>query len=256
MPIYDKFASIYQRGPYTQFSQKLAESVLPEYLISLGFVPGKILDVACGEGSFAVEMAKQGYQVTGIDQSQSMIDLAALRAGQADVEVNFQVEDMRELSYTTNFDLVTCLFDSMNYLLTIKDLNAAILGAFNALKLGGLYIFDMNTIYGLAVDWMRAQTYIQNQTDNFIEIHQQEFDYENSIATMRITIFQKQGELWERIEETHHERGYPIADVRFLLEQAGFEVVAIYGSLSKQTEPQTTSPRAWFVARKPVQDHL
>ena len=67
MPLYDQFAIVYQRGPYLQFSKGLAESVLPEYLDDLGIKGKELLDVACGEGSFAVTMAKGGYQVTGID---------------------------------------------------------------------------------------------------------------------------------------------------------------------------------------------
>lgn len=252
MPIYDRFAPIYQRGPYVRFSQSLAESVLPEYLESLGFKPLDILDVACGEGSFAVAMAKLGYRVTGVDQSQRMIDLANKRAAESGAEIRLSVEDMRDLLFDAEFDLVTCFFDSLNYLLTIRDLQDAFKGAYRALKPGGLYIFDINTIYGLAVDWMRERTYIQNEADDFIEVHRHEFDYENLVATVDITIFQRQGDLWERIDETHRERGYPIADLQFLLRETGFDIVDCYGSLSKRTEIQTTSPRAFFIVKKPA----
>ncbi len=251
MTIYNRFASIYQRGPYVRFSQNLAESVLLEYLESLGFHPTRLLDVACGEGSFAVAMAKQGFQVTGIDQSQRMIDLACVRAREAEAAVDFFVADMRDLPYKNDFDLITCFFDSMNYLLTIRDLQEAIQCAFDALKPGGLYIYDMNTIYGLAVDWMREKTYIQNEADDFIEIHRQEFDYENLVATMEITIFKQKGDLWERIDETHRERGYPIADLQFLMQEAGFEIVDMFGSLSKRSSITVISPRVWIAARKP-----
>jgi len=157
---------------------------------------------------------------------------------------------MRSLEFKKEFDLVTCVFDSLNYLLTIKDLQSAFQCAYKALRPGGFYIFDMNTIYGLAVDWMREETYIQNETDDFIEIHRQAFDYENQIASMQITVFKQKGDLWERFEETHLERGYPIADLQFLLHETGFNISGMYGSLSKRTDVQTTSPRVWFVARK------
>jgi SAM-dependent methyltransferase len=252
MPIYDQFASIYQRGPYVRFSQNLAESVLPEYLESIGYQPANLLDVACGEGSFAVGMAKLGYEVTGIDQSQQMIELACERAKDESVKGKFLVEDMRLLPFKEDFDLVTCFFDSMNYLLTVRDLQEAMQCAFKALRPGGVYIFDMNTIYGLAVDWMRELTYIQNEAEDFIEIHRQAFDFENLVATMQITIFKQRGDLWERIDETHQERGYPITDLQFLLNQTGFEIIGMYGNLHKRTDIQTTSPRVWFAARKPV----
>jgi SAM-dependent methyltransferase len=251
MPLYDQFAAIYQRGPYIRFSQGLAETILPEYLEELGCQPRSLLDVACGEGSLAVAMAERGIRVTGVDQSAQMIDLAKDRAKAAKVKADFKVEDMRSLAFENEFDLVTCFFDSLNYLLTVADLQDAFAGAFRALRPGGFYIFDMNTVYGLAVDWMRQQTYIQNETDDFIEIHRQDFDYENLISSMVVTVFQKKGKLWERFEEVHQERGYPIADIQFLLTNLGFEIVGMYGSLGKRSSVQTTSARVWFAARKP-----
>ena len=250
MPIYDRFAPIYQRGPYLRFAQVLAETVLPDYLTYLDIHPEDVLDVACGEGSFAVEFAKRGYQVTGIDQSQRMVQLAQTRAHTENVEVKFLVEDMRSLSFEAEFDLVTCWFDSLNYMLTVKDLHEAFKNAYDALRPGGFYLFDMNTVYGLAVSWMTEQTYIHNEADDFIEIHRQEFDYENLVATMHITIFEQVDGSWERIDESHHERGYPIADIQFLLNQIGFEITGMYANLSKRTEVQINSPRVWFITRK------
>ena len=252
MAIYDGFAPIYQRGQYLRFSQLLAESVLPEYLAEMGIEARDLLDIACGEGSFAVEMSKMGYQVTGIDQSHQMIDLARKRNNTENATVDFQVEDMRSFAFYESFDLVTCFFDSLNYMLTIKDLQEVFENTYQALRPGGYFIFDMNTIYGLAVDWMREETYIQNEADDFIEIHRQSYDYENQIATMLITIFVQRRRLWKRIEETHRERGYPIADIQFLLNETGFEIAGMYGSLKNRSEVQITSPRVWFTARKPV----
>ncbi|MDY6847422.1 MAG: class I SAM-dependent methyltransferase [Chloroflexota bacterium] len=251
MTIYDQFASAYQRGPYLRFSQLLVESVLPDYLSEIGVTPSHLLDMACGEGSLAVGMAKLGYQVTGIDQSQRMIALAKERANKENLDVSFFVEDMRSLSYQEEFSLVTCFFDSLNYLLTIRDLQEAFKGAYRALRPGGFFIFDMNTIYGLAVDWMQQETYIQNEAQDFIEIHRQSYDYENQIATMAVTVFSQQGTSWERMDETHRERGYPIADIQFLLNEAGFVIAGMYGNLKNRTEVQRTSPRVWFTARKP-----
>ncbi len=122
-----------------------------------------------------------------------MIALAKDRAKSAKLKADFMVEDMRSLPFEGEFDLVTCFFDSLNYMLSVADLQDAFVGAYRALRPGGFYIFDMNTIYGLAVDWMRQETYIQNETEDFIEIHRQEFDYENSIASMYVTVFRKRG---------------------------------------------------------------
>jgi SAM-dependent methyltransferase len=250
MGLYEKFAAIYQRGPYLRFSQNLAESVFPQYLAELNIHPSTLLDVACGEGSFAIAMAKLGCQVTGVDQSQQMIDLARHQARQEGENIRFLVGDMCLMDFKDEFDLVTCFFDSLNYLLTIKELHQTFQNVYQGLKPGGYFIFDMNTIYGLAVEWMRQESYIQNQTEDFIEFHKHSFDYENLIATVEITVFAKQGSLWEQFIEIHRERGYPIADLEFLLKQAGFEILGVNGHLSKHSELFNTSPRVWFTARK------
>jgi len=251
MTIYNHFATFYQQGDYLRFSERLVESVLPLYLGEMAIEPVDILDVACGEGSFAVGMSKLGYKMTGIDQSQRMIELAQARAKKESAQVNFLVEDMRSLSFNEAFDLVTCFFDSMNYLLTVNDLQETLQGVYNALRPGGTFIFDMNTIYGLAVVWMQEETYVQKDSDDFIEIHRQSFDYENEIATMLITVFKRKRRLWERIDEVHQERGYPLADIQLLLLKNGFEIAGMYGNLSNRTDVHTTTPRVWFAARKP-----
>lgn len=251
MALYDQFAPIYQRGPYVRFSLGLVEAILPDYFDEIGIAPAKILDIACGEGSFAVAMAKSGYCMTGIDLSAQMIDLAKASAQEEKQDIQFLIEDMRSIPFKNQYDVATCFFDSLNYMLTVADLQDVYKGAFRALKRGGVFIFDMNTIYGLAVDWMREETYIQNEKSDFIEIHRQSFDYENLIATMILTVFQKQGDLWRRIDETHRERGFPVADIQFLLLEAGFEIMGMFGNLGKRSELQTTSPRVWFSARKP-----
>jgi len=251
MGLYEKFATIYQRGPYLRFSQNLAESVFPQYLKELDIQPSTLLDVACGEGSFAIAMSKLGCQVTGVDQSQQMIDLAKHQADQERQNVRFLVSDMCLMSFEDEFDLVTCFFDSLNYLLTIKELYQTFQNVYQALKPGGYFIFDMNTIYGLAVEWMRQESYIQNQTDDFIEFHKHSFDYENLIAMVEITVFMKQDSLWERFIEIHRERGYPIADLQILLQEAGFEILGVNGHLSHRSELFNTSPRVWFTVKKP-----
>lgn len=251
MVLYDQFAPFYQQGPYVQFSLGLVESVLPDYFAELGISPVDILDIACGEGSFAAAMAKQGYRMTGMDLSPRMIELAKGVAMKESQDVRFVVEDMRSIPFEDAFDLATCLFDSLNYMLIVDDLQDVFHGVNRALRKGGVFIFDMNTIYGLAVDWMREPTYIQNEKDHLLELHRQSYDHENQIATMDITVFTKQGDYWHRIDETHQERGYPIADIQFLLLQAGFEITGMYGSLRKRSDVRLTSPRVWFCARKP-----
>ncbi len=249
MPLYDRFAAVYQRGPYPGYSLRMAE-LLPSLLLRINYHPVRLLDLACGEGSFAVTMAHQGMQVTGLDRSAAMLALARQRASTEGVEINWVVADMTAFSFSPGFHLVTCWFDSLNYVLELAGLRQVFSGVQRALRPGGLFIFDMNTIYGLAVGWTSQPTYIQQTSPELLELHRTQFDYDRLIARVTITVFQRQGEVWTRFDEEHLERGYPVEEVQACLEENGLQVLGIYGSLLELGEVKLDSGRAWFVAQK------
>jgi len=184
MTIYGAFADLYAKGPYPEYSVHMAE-MLPTVFERIGARPQSILDVACGEGAFAVKVAKAGFTVTGIDLSDAMLRFARKRAKEEAVDVEFSLQDMRCLPFEESFDLVTCWYDSLNYLLILDDLEKTFTGAARALKKGGFFIFDVNTVYGLAVLWQQESCYIQQDNPDLLEIHRTSFDFETNIATLR-----------------------------------------------------------------------
>jgi len=249
MNIYEKFAYFYKKGEYSQYSERMAE-LLPSLLERFGAKPQTLLDLACGEGTFAVTMAKKGFQVTGVDISTHMLKFARERAEENNVSVEFLHEDMRSLSFEEEFDLVTCWFDSLNYLLKLEDLEKTFGGVWRTLKKAGLFIFDMNTIFGLAVDWQRKPCYVQQDTPELFEIHHPSYDYEKKIAVLRITGFIKHENGWMRMDEEHKERGYSLEEVRKCLKKTGLQELACLGSLQEMSEPKENTTRIWFVVQK------
>ncbi|MFP3953905.1 MAG: class I SAM-dependent DNA methyltransferase [Candidatus Bipolaricaulota bacterium] len=249
MSVYDGFAGVYATGDYPEYSRKVAE-LLPDTLGNLGLRPRTVLDLACGEGTFAVEVAKLGYDVTGYDRSEKMLARARTNANCEEVEVKFQQGDMRNIPFREGFDLVTCWYDSINYMLTEEDLEKTFSGAARALKDGGAFIFDMNTIYALAVQWQERGCYVQRSDEDIFEVHQTEFDRTKEIATLNVMAFAKEEDCWRKVSETHRERAYPLEKVEELLHSSGFEEVSVFGDPSTLTEVERKSGRAWFVARK------
>jgi ubiquinone/menaquinone biosynthesis C-methylase UbiE len=249
MTIYEKFAHFYAKGPYPQYSQRMAE-LLPSVLERFGVKPRTILDLACGEGAFAVAMAKKGLQVTGVDLSQYMLEFAGEQAKKENVNVEFLLQDICSLPFEERYDLVTCWYDSLNYLLELEDLEKAFAGAYRALKKGGLFIFDMNTIYGLAVNWQLHPCNVEQDTSELFEIHRPGYDSEKNIATLRITGFVKERNGWTRIDEEHKERGYSIEEIRQYLKKIGLQELACWGSLQEMSELKPDSGRVWFIMQK------
>ena len=249
MTIYADFARFYASGEYPGYSMRIADRI-PELLAEWGGpAGGRLLDLACGTGAFALEMAARGWQVSGLDQSEQMLDFARAMAVERQLKADFARGDMRSFEFTEPFDLVTCWFDSLNYLLSEEDLFQAFLHARKTLKPGGWFVFDMNTICGLMSGWMREKAYIQSETEHYLELHRPVFDYEANIVTLRITIFEKEGDLYRRYDEAHSERGYALAVIQDGLEKAGFEIMQMLGSLKDLTPPRAETQRVWIAAQ-------
>ena len=210
-----------------------------------------VVDVACGTGVAAAKFAADGCRVTGVDRSQSMLDQARQRIDEAGLDkVTLVKADMRDFCLDEPADLVTCMYDSLNYLLEEADLLAAFQSAGAALRGGGLYIFDMNTIYGLAEGW-GTQHFVRQDSDDCFIVGCTSWDYETLTNTVTFHGFVRQGDLWDRFVEAHTQRGYPVATIRALLEETRMMVLAVldaYGKEAKEPGPETG--RVVVVARK------
>jgi SAM-dependent methyltransferase len=249
MPIYRDFAKIYADGDYPEFSRRMAEQ-LPAALKALDVTPLTILDLACGEGTFAGAATRQGFRVTGLDASERMLGFAREMAREAGVDVHFVQADMRAIPFSGGFDLATCWFDSLNYIIEPEDLKRVFSGTAAALKGGGLFIFDMNTLQGLAVNWRENPCYVQRDADDVFEVHRQDYDFEDRMAHMRITGFLRgRDNTWTRIDEEHRERAYSQKEVQRFLSESGFQVLATWGSFRDRSAATADSPRVWYVAK-------
>ena len=107
--------------------------------------PATILDLGCGTGGHAIPFAQRGFHVTGLDQSDAMIERARLKQttlnGHTDY-VRFQVGDARRTDLGNSFDLVTCMFAVLSYQTTDADALALFKNARRHLDSGGLFICD------------------------------------------------------------------------------------------------------------------
>ena len=83
--------------------------------------PARILDLACGQGRHGIELARRGYQVTGVDLLTYLLDVAAARARAAKVRMRFVHGDMREPIRGGRFDAALSLFTSFGYFVDEAD---------------------------------------------------------------------------------------------------------------------------------------
>jgi ubiquinone/menaquinone biosynthesis C-methylase UbiE len=250
--IYGRYAALYDISGQTRFSV-LMHTYLDEVLQRHPLVAGRrVLDIACGTGMLALLLADAGWKVTGLDASAEMLAqargrLAALQeAGQVAL-VQGDMRALPELLPAAAYDLVTCTYDSLNYLLHEDDLAACLRGVAHVLAPGGLFVADMNTQHFLEHDWGTCEAHEQG---GYVQVSQSQFDPQHFTSTMRLTGFvgdDEQG--YARFDEIHVERAYPLATVAALLEQAGLHIEAVYDCFTFHA-PYPAAQRVAWVARR------
>jgi len=245
--IYEDFAEVYSSGKYPEFSKAMADIIL-ELLEGFDVEGKNLLDIACGEGTFAVKMAEKGYDVVGIDLSPKQIEIAKKK--DADEEIDFKVQDMRELSFQERFDVVTCWYDSLNYIIDKKDLRQVFKSVYNSLRNGGIFVFDMNTIYVMEEVW-DEQTMVKEDSRKIFDVIEQNYDEEKHITSIKLTSFLREDDgKWRKIEEVHRERGYSFDELRDIFEDVGFDELGCWKDIEEKTEADEETERVWFVLGK------
>jgi SAM-dependent methyltransferase len=188
----------------------------------------RLLDVACGTGKSFLPLLDRGYEVTGCDISEAMLERAQLKAPEA----RLVVADMRTLDHLGSFDLVTCLDDALNYLLETRELAAALAGIRANLAPGGIAVFDVNTLrmYGTAFSSDQVTerdglliAWQGNGADAALE--------PGCLAEVVVHAFSPAGPTWRRSSSVHRQRHWPLAQLTLLAEQAGLRLLGVRGQL-------------------------
>jgi len=245
--IYEGYARLYDRSGQRAFSLRMAPYI--EALLGRrGVEKGSLADVACGTGTFALEMAGRGWDVTGIDASDAMLAEAKSKSAEQGTEVRWLQQDMRALRLAEKVLVITCLYDSMNYMLTSEDLSAAFRAAFGNLRPGGWFLFDMNTAYAFATMW-DGDTYMHDGPDLTVLISG-DYDARRQQVRAQVTWFERRGSLWAKGWEEHVEQAYPPEHVATYLQDTGFVVDACYDCFTYR-EPDEESIRILWIARRP-----
>jgi len=237
--VYDLLMDDFDYPAWAEYYLKLMERA--------GVKGQNICECACGTGSMTVEFAKRGKNLIGVDISGEMLEQAAEKARQNGMMIRFVCQDMCALQLPKPVDALLCTCDGVNYLTSDKRVLAFFQRAYEQIRPGGAFAFDISSAHKL-----------RNVLGNaFFGLEREEAAYlwqntlKDDIVTMDITFFLPIGEddLYERVRETHRQRAHEIERIRELLKEAGFSKIEVFGDMNFDP-PKDDEMRIHFLASR------
>jgi SAM-dependent methyltransferase len=208
---------VYADKPYLH-EARFVDSLISE----AGVARGRLLDVACGTGRHASEFASLGWDVTGVDLSEELLEHARVNAPDA----RFFQQDMRELDlHGETFDAVTCLFDAIGYAVDQGGVHATLSGFGRHLSPGGVVVIEF--LYGPALVRSAAPLRIRRFSlsgagDELIRISQTRLDETRSLLEVEFELLELRADGgYERWRESQTNRYFALDEMQALLDGGG-----------------------------------
>ena len=223
-------------------------------LQNTGSTPGTLLDLGCGTGRHALEMAGKGIAVSGVDMSETMLAVGQEVIAHSGVSPLPELShgDARNVRLHRQFDAVTSLFHVMSYQTTEAAALAVMHTAREHLVEGGLFLFDFWYGPGVLTDpptlrrkimedevthVERSASPVHRINDNIVEVH------------YAIDLINKESGDKKHLEECHTMRYWFMPELRHLAYEAGLTVAA-EGVWMSSACPDATTWNAWMMVRK------
>lgn len=190
-----------------------------------------ILELACGTGSFALSLDELDcYDITASDYSEQMLEVARQKAAYKDSRVIWKKIDFFDINIEEKFDVVLMLFDSINYIKDTESIKAMLGQVKNVLNEDGFFIFDFTTPqHSTKYAEMMNDQGVTHDNFRFIRIsryldaegmHYNEFTIEK-LSEDKQTVL-------ERKNEVHVQKAYKLEDIKQVVTDAGFRILASY----------------------------
>lgn len=199
-----------------------------------------VLDLGCGTGGHAIPLALRGYNVSGIDFSSKMIDIAREKVKKKKLEekVCFEIGNVQNFNLKESFDSIICMFAVLGYQITNNELFETLKTIRKSLKKDGLFIFDF--WYGPAVIKERPEErikIIQDGDMRIIRVATPEINIQKSLVTVSYKLFYLQGnQLIKEFKEEHNMRFLFLPELDFFLSQADLKLIRVCPFLKPQYE--------------------
>lgn len=240
-PFYDAINAEVDYGSWADFIEKIIER---EYKNGR---PELVLDLGSGTGKMTLELARRGYDMTGVDYSPEMLGIARDEAEKEKLDILWLCQDITEFELYGTVDVTVSCLDTLNHLTKKSQLDKCLSLVHNYLIPSGLFIFDINgkgkfeTVYS-------DNTYAMEE-EGAVCVWQNGYDEKSKLCDFYITLFKEDADgRYERFDETQTERMYTVREMKSALKKSGFEIIGVYSDFDFN-EGDDTFERLYFVAR-------
>lgn len=242
---YTKFAAVYDELmgdiPYDTYVELID-------IAANGISGKKILDIGCGTGLLSVKLAKMGGDVTGVDLSSDMLRIATERAAALGMPVTFKEQPMQQLEGFTDFDAAVIAIDSLNYVTRKEEVIQTLQNVYEALKVGGVLLFDVHSTFKTDVIFMESPFTFDNERIAYIW-ETEEGDERHSVYSELAFFIRNEEGLYKRFDEVHEQRTFSVHEYVEMLEDIGFSIERVFADWEDEP-PSDESERIFFQIRK------
>jgi 2-polyprenyl-3-methyl-5-hydroxy-6-metoxy-1,4-benzoquinol methylase len=242
--LFTDYAAAYDREVFTQGTLQEVGFIEREIRGDRGV---RILDVGCGTGRHAIELARRGYDVTGLDLSPSQLERAREKARAAGVRVRLLRRDARSFDFHGRFGLVIMLCEGAFSLMETDEMNFRILANCAAsLKRGGKLVFTtLNALYPLA-------SFLKGTPE---ELPDGAKASALDVATLRMkSVMKVEDDHGRKKTFRYDERFYMPSELSWMLETLGFRKTEIFGGtvgkFSRKAKPSAKEFELLVIAEK------
>ena len=146
MEAYTSFAYVYDtfmdNVPYGEWARHIREK-----LCEHGVTDGIVLDLGCGTGTMTERLARYGYDMIGVDNSEEMLELAMEKKTESGYDILYLLQDMRGFELYGTVRAVVSVCDSVNYITEPDELEEVFRLVNNYLDPKGIFLFAFNTVH-------------------------------------------------------------------------------------------------------------
>ena len=209
-----------------------------------------MLDLGCGTGTLTELLARAGFDMIGVDNSEIMLEIAMEKRLKSGHDILYLLQDMQAFELYGTVGGIVSVCDSINYVTDERELKEVFSLVNNYLDPRGIFVFDFNTEYKYRE--LLGDRVIAEEREECSFIWDNYYNAEDKMNEYQLTLFvqnEDDKDLYRRYQEVHYQRAYTLEKIKTLIEKAGLRYVAAYDAYTKKA-PMYTSGRICVIAQE------